>query len=82
MIAKLQCLSFIYFLHFVCRSGCADLHQPLDAIVEEFNADVKTWVAGEANSDMWRRIIRNYHKLVELRQKVSALCDRVLVYLS
>ena len=73
---------FYIFIHFVCRSGCADLHQPLDAIVEEFNADVKTWVAGEANSDMWRRIIRNYHKLVELRQKVSALCVCILVNLS
>ena len=54
------------------RSGCADAYQSLDAILEELNADVKSWTSGEeADSDMWRRIIRNFSKLVDLRQKVS-----------
>ena len=66
-------LVIIFLIYMYCtRSGRADAHQSLDAILEELNADVKSWTSGEeADSDMWRRIIRNFSKLVDLRQKVS-----------
>ena len=59
---------------FLSRSGKGDLHQALDAIVEELNANVKSWVSGEKDSNMWRWVIRNHEQLMKLRSKVfSAL---------
>ena len=52
------------------RSGRSDAHQALDACVEEVNSDLKAWVAGERDSDMWRRLVRNFKKLKQLRCQV------------
>ena len=53
------------------RSDRADAHQALDAVVEEVNRDLKAWSAGDRDSDMWRRIVRNFTKLKDLRKQVS-----------
>ena len=55
---------------FLSRSGRGDSHQALDAIVEELNANIKAWISGEKDSNMWRRVVRNYNQLVKLRGKV------------
>ena len=65
------------------RSGRGDAHQSLDAVLEELNADVKAWTSGqEPDSNMWRRVIRNYHKLVELRHKVNSENQHLGILLS
>ena len=61
------------FFYDAGRSGRSDAHQALDAVVEEMNANLKSWIVGERSSDKWRQIVRNYDKLVELRQKASDL---------
>eukprot|EP00117_Sycon_ciliatum_P004991 scpid67794/ scgid4801/ len=55
---------------FLSRSSRADAHQAMDAIVEEMNANVKAWVSGEKDSNMWRRVVRNHEQLVKLRSNV------------
>ena len=46
----------------------------MDAILEEYNKLVKSWMCGESfNSGTWRSVIRNVEKLVQLRNKVSSL---------
>ena len=58
-------------MEYVCghRSGFPDGYQAIDAVVEEFNANIKDWVFGDRKSDMWRSIVRNYSKLTALREK-------------
>ena len=65
------CVLRVVFLAFFFRSGRGDAHQTLEAILEELNADVKMWMAGDGESGLWRRIIRNLKKLKELREEVQ-----------
>ncbi|XP_065180592.1 uncharacterized protein LOC135811302 [Sycon ciliatum] len=55
---------------FLSRSGRTDAHQAVDAVVEELNANMKAWVSGDKDSNMWRHVARNYNQLVTLRSKV------------
>ena len=45
----------------------------MDAIMEEVNADVKSWCTGDRDSEMWHRIIRNLMKLKDLRRQVPVM---------
>ena len=45
----------------------------MDAITEEVNADVKSWCTGDRDSEMWRRIIRNFMKLKDLHRQVPVM---------
>ena len=49
----------------------------MEAVLEELNADVKLWMAGDGESDRWQRIIRNFEKLKDLREKVWHDCIAV-----
>ena len=56
------------------RSGLADSHQPLDAILEEYNRTLKVWLLGEPDPDVWKSAVRNHDKLTSLREyTLSAL---------
>jgi len=57
------------------RSGRGDAHQSLEAIIEELNQQIKTWLTGDEDSDLWRRIIRNLEKLQSLRRQVFLRLD-------
>ena len=65
---------FSYFSFSVAfSSGRGDAHQSYDAVLEEFNKDLKAWVYGEPDADVWRSIIRNHDALMDLRHEMFSL---------
>ena len=70
-------LSFSFNITFF-RSGRGNAHQGMDACVEEINADLKAWAAGDRDSNMWRRLVRNFQRLKKLRSKVSPVKNEPL----
>lgn len=55
------------------RSGRPDEHQSFDAVVEEVNGMLKSWVSGDHDSDMWQQLVRNFEKLRKMRSQVRFL---------
>ena len=68
------CIYFHIFPFSVAfSSGRGDAHQSYDAVLEEFNKDLKAWVYGEPDADVWRSIIRNHDALMDLRHEMFSL---------
>ena len=52
---------------FCCIYGRSDAHQSADAVLEEDNKRVKSWVSGMPDSNVWRSVVRHNNELANLR---------------
>ena len=51
---------------FCCRSSRSDAHQSTDAVLEEDNGRVKSWLSGMPDSNVWRSVVRHHNELANL----------------